>query len=89
MNKSLNYCLCNACKATAKPLNYNAVKAAVCAYLECQKEVTTLEIKELLRQKGFFAVQNEVSKMVGLVAKELRLKTFTNHKFIIYYEKIR
>lgn len=67
-----------------KQLSLSAVKYAALLLIESNEQTTTLEVKGLLRDLGYFATQEVVSDLLNQAADELPLEYNTNGMFRSY-----
>lgn len=63
---------------------YNSVKYAALLILESESEVTSLDVKNLLRDQDFYAEQAEVSAFLNEVGEDLPLDNTDNRKWRTY-----
>lgn len=67
-----------------KNITVASVKYAALLLIEANEQVTTLEVKGLLRDLGYHALQQDVSEMLEQAAAELPLEFSTNGQFRTY-----
>ena len=68
----------------SKQITLSSVKYAALLLIEANEQVTTLEVKGLLRDLGYFATQGDVSQLMDQAADELPLEFTANGQFRTY-----
>ena len=68
----------------SKSITLSSVKYAALLLIEANEQVTTLEVKGVLRNLGYFATQGGVSQLMEQAADELPLEFTTNGQFRTY-----
>ncbi len=65
-------------------LTPNSVKFAALLLLDANESVTTLQVKDLLRELGYYATQEDVSIYMNNTASELPLDFTVNGSYRVY-----
>jgi len=70
-----------------KELTIKDVASAFFKLLDVNEQTTSLEVKNYLRRKGFYATQSDISPVIKMIARESEIEYECNGEFRRYYSQ--